>query len=673
MNIFFEIIRNFGMLISISIISSFIGSSDNKSTYNKILQGILFGSAAVIGMLSPVIISEGIIFDGRSVVISICAAFFGPVSGGIATLMPLVLRIYQGGAGMNMGILVIVSSMVIGLIFYDMQNKNNRIMTLKKLYLLGIVVHILMVIYMNALPAELILDTIRKMAFPVMLVYPIVTVLIGWVLIQATLRSRAKIELLENVKIIAESERRFKSIFESSADAILLYKEDKIFDCNQAAADLLGGGEKDYVLGKYPWEISPDKQDNSISSEQKAKKIIKECKEEGTVRFDWQYIDKNGKTLNVEIVITKISIHGEEVFHVLCRDMSEKKELQSKLEYMSYHDKLTGLYNRHFLEEEILRADTKDNYPLTILMADVNGLKLVNDSFGHFAGDELLKTVARVINEGNRKDGVAARVGGDEFIIVLKKTNEDEAKRIVDNIQRLAEKEKIEGIDISITFGWATKSTEGENIKNIQKKAEDFLYKKKLFESPSMRNRTIDTIIHTLHEKNKREEAHSHRVSIISEKIGKALNLSDSDVKELKNMGLLHDIGKIALDENVLNKTGKLTDEEWESIKKHPEIGYRILSTVNEMSEIAEYVLSHHEKWDGSGYPRGIAEEEIPLMARIITIADSFDAMTCERPYRQAMSYRDAIDEIKRCAGTQFDPFLADVFCKMMEADSGEI
>jgi len=278
-------------------------------------------------------------------------------------------------------------------------------------------------------------------------------------------------------------------------------------------------------------------------------------------------------------------------------------------------------------------------------------------------GDELLKKVAEVMKKGCRTDDIIARLGGDEFVILLPKTGALETEQIINRIKGLASIDQIGCcIDISITFGYKTKDNEEENIQEIFKNAEDHMYQRKLFESPSIRGKTIKAIINTLHEKNKREEQHSHRVLALCKSTGEALGLLEHEIAVLKTVGLLHDIGKIAIDENVLNKPGKLTDDEWKEIKRHPEIGYRILNTVNDMADMANYVLCHHESWDGKGYPKGLKGEQIPFVSRIITIADTYDAMTSERSYRSALPEEFVIAELQKNAGIQFDPELVRVF-----------
>jgi len=374
----------------------------------------------------------------------------------------------------------------------------------------------------------------------------------------------------------------------------------------------------------------------------------------------WVWIHDRGKV---------ISWANDGQPHIICgthTDISDKVKKQEEILYLSYCDQLTGLYNRRFYEEELKRLDVKRNLPMTIVMADVNGLKLINDSFGHALGDRLLKKVAEVIKKGCRSDDIVARLGGDEFVIILTKTDEEKAEQIIKRIKALALNENVGSINVSIAFGYETKKTEDESIQDIFKNAEDHMYRHKLYESSSIRNQTIDLIMNTLYEKSNREMLHSMRVSEICEEIAINMNFSQDEVNQIRIAGLMHDIGKMGVDEKILNKTERLNSHEWKEIMKHPEIGYRILSSSNEFSEIADYVLKHHERWDGNGYPRGFIGEEISLQSRIIAVADAFDAMTSDRPYRKGLTVENAISEISKFSGTQFDPSIVKVFINMV-------
>jgi diguanylate cyclase (GGDEF)-like protein/PAS domain S-box-containing protein len=383
-------------------------------------------------------------------------------------------------------------------------------------------------------------------------------------------------------------------------------------------------------------------------------------------------ISKDVKTIPIEDSAAPIfDESGNIVGAVLVfRDVTEKRQKLQSIEYLSYHDELTGLYNRRFYEEEMKRIDTPRNLPLTIVMGDVNGLKLVNDSFGHVIGDELLKKAAKAIKKGCRADDIIARLGGDEFIAILPNTGKTEINDIINRIKTNIDDEKIYDLEISISFGYGTKEKEGQSIQEIFKSAEDSMYRQKLGESSSIKSKTIDLIMNTLYEKNPREQLHSKRVSETCEFISHSMNLSEADTQQMKIAGLMHDIGKIGIDENVLNSPGLLNHQEWEEIKRHSEVGYRILSSCNEFAEIAISVLEHHERWDGKGYPKGLQGEEISLAARIIAIADSFDAMTGERTYKASLSNEEALEEIMKCAGTQFDPNITKVFVKRLLMES---
>ncbi|MBC3888042.1 diguanylate cyclase [Acetobacterium paludosum] len=379
--------------------------------------------------------------------------------------------------------------------------------------------------------------------------------------------------------------------------------------------------------------------------------------------------DLEERIVNVR-VIPKLDDHENHIGNFgTIQDITRIKKTEEKIRYLSYHDYLTGLFNRRFYEEVLSKLDKEENLPLTLVMADVNGLKIINDSFGHAIGDELLKKASEVIKNGCRKSDVVARLGGDEFVIILPKTAQNTAADIIKDIEALAVKEKVKGLKLSIAFGNHTKERKEENIQKILKNAEDNMYQHKLYESTSKRSKTIEIIMNTLYEKSDREMMHSTRVSRICEKIGIEMKFDQDEINRIKTAGLIHDIGKMGIDENILNKRGKLNMDEWKEIKKHPEIGYRILSSVNEFSEMADYILEHHERWDGKGYPKGLKGEEISLQGRIVAVADSFDAMTSDRTYRKGLRKDEAIAEIKRCAGNQFDPNIARLFVEVVYSD----
>ena len=353
-------------------------------------------------------------------------------------------------------------------------------------------------------------------------------------------------------------------------------------------------------------------------------------------------------------------------------DITNIKNMETKLTYLSYYDQLTGLYNRSVFDEELIKGDTQENLPYTIAMVDVNGLKLTNDAFGHLAGDELLKHVANVLKKECRPDHIVARIGGDEFVLLLPKTDHEQARELVKRIYKAVAEDKIDNIVISVSIGWETKLSLEQTMQETFIKAEEHMYRKKLTESQSMRNQTIQVILNTLNEKNEREKIHSEKVSKISKRIGEILKLDAQTLKEIEIAGLMHDIGKIVVNEDLLNKTGKLTDAEYEEIKRHTESSYHILKSVDGYTKLADYVLSHHERWDGKGYPRGLTSTEIPFISRIITVADAYEAMVADRPYRNGMSSEDACKELASCAGTQFDPDIVAAFLESYHPEQEE-
>jgi diguanylate cyclase (GGDEF)-like protein/putative nucleotidyltransferase with HDIG domain len=347
---------------------------------------------------------------------------------------------------------------------------------------------------------------------------------------------------------------------------------------------------------------------------------------------------------------------------VVFRDFTEKKEKLNEIKYLSYHDHLTGLYNRRYIEDSLTRLDTRRNLPFTIMSIDMNGLKLTNDAFGHEMGDKLLISCGKMLREVCRKDDIIGRMGGDEFMILLPNTDEVAAQKVKERIEIASKKIKLDSVIVSLAVGFSTKDAEDMEIQAVMSKADNNMYKNKLKYGKIMRSKTIELLLKNINLKYDSEQIHTERVSQYCEAIAREMGFSENEVDKVKTAAVLHDIGKITISTEILNKPGRLTQDEYEIIKKHPETGYQILKSVDEYAPFALDVLYHHERIDGKGYPEGLKGDEIPLVARIIAVADTYEAMTAKRPYQIPKTKDEAIRELIRCSGSQFDTEIVRVF-----------
>ena len=456
-------------------------------------------------------------------------------------------------------------------------------------------------------------------------------------------------KLLEDLR---ESEGRFEILHNASFGGIAIHDKGIILDCNQGLSNLTGF-TMDELTGM----------DGLLLIAPNYRKYIMEKITSGFEKpYEGKGIRKNGEIYPLKLEGRNIPFKGGTVRVVEFRDITDQKENELELEYAANNDFLTGLHNRKYFEENLLKIDIEKNYPITIVMADINGLKLVNDAFGHDSGDKLLISAANIMNKYSKDNYLVARIGGDEYAIVMPQTTESEAETVINTINTESNRVKVKSINLSISFGYKSKTSNSQDIQEVYRGAEDLMYRQKLIEIPSMRSGAIETILNTLYEKDKNSELHSRIVSRISAKIAKAYGMNSQDIAEVKTAGLLHDIGKIIIPSEIIVKDGKLSNEEYETIKNHSEIGFRILNSTQDMRSISDIVLNHHERMDGKGYPRGVKGSEIPIKSRIIAIADAFDAMTSERTYRKIISNEEALTEIVNNSGTQFDPDLVKVF-----------
>ncbi|WP_051276338.1 diguanylate cyclase domain-containing protein [Desulfovirgula thermocuniculi] len=350
-------------------------------------------------------------------------------------------------------------------------------------------------------------------------------------------------------------------------------------------------------------------------------------------------------------------------------DITERKRYEEQLRYLSLHDPLTGLYNRAFFQEELKRLEASREYPITILVADLDGLKLINDTLGHTFGDEMLKACAQILRNCMRREDVLARIGGDEFAAILPKTDAETAARVAERVLQACQEHNQQHpeLPVYLSIGHATSLTRREPLQETFVRADDLMYRHKLLHKTSVKSRIVDTLVASLEEKDFFSTGHARRMEELCLRLGQRLGLSPYQLDKLSSLARVHDLGKVIVPDHILYKEGPLDENEWELVRQHPERGYRIALSSPELSDMADLILYHHEWWNGQGYPLGQKGEEIPLESRILAIVDAFEVMTSGRPYKKAVSQAEALLELRRCAGSQFDPELVDHFIALVQ------
>lgn len=458
---------------------------------------------------------------------------------------------------------------------------------------------------------------------------------------------------------LEESRKRFRALAKYSTDIILRF--DKDFKClyaNPAVEQIIERNSKS-IIGCTLSEMDLPKNFSDVL-EDLIVFVFKQSEPNDIVYmlgerwYHWSLMPEFSEEKDLNNNVSAVIISA--------RDITDRKVIEEKIRYKSYHDELTGLHNRAYFNEKLEELNHEEYMPLSIILADLNGLKITNDTLGHKAGDQLLIKVSRILEETCREEDIIARIGGDEFVILLPNTTKEITREICDKIKTVCKKSPKDPIKPSVGLGYATKKNNSEPIDVVFKTAEDNMYHNKMYESESSSTTILKSLEELLRESTNETSEHSERLKKMGIAIGKALNLPKESINELALLADLHDLGKVAIPKEILFKKEALTIEEWERVKRHPEIGFKIASSSPKLTQIANGILSHHERWDGTGYPEGLIKEEIPLLARIISIVDAYDVMTTGRPYKQAVSKKEAIKELKACSGSQFDPRLVEIF-----------
>lgn len=785
-----SLLLNTSFLVSISIILNlFFQRIRHQRIRFKILGGIILGLTGIVLMAFSLKLPNGVIFDTRSILIGISGLFYGLLPTSIAALIIIAYRLILGGPGVYMGIAVTVCAAVIGTIWRKIRKNPWRHPRLEY-YVFGLVIHVVMLLCIVLLPKDKILETLRYISLPVIIIYPFGT--LALCLIVTYERKNLTTE-----RMLTESEIRFQAVCERAPVGITVETSEQILYANSKLSKILGmtipeiqstswqsythpddldqdvenferllNGEIDqydhikrYVIdGKVIWihlfvamlhrdaiasnseyiciiqDITKevDREQNLINSERRqgetavfletllnsipdhifykdkqgvylgcnkafelasgipkdhlvgkndyeiydaatAEEFVssdhKVLKDAEQIRTEETIVYPNGDKIITETLKTRYyDSEGNPAGLIgISRDITDRKKKEERIEYLSVHDIMTGLYSRMYFDTELYRTDAMQALPYSVIMLDINSLKLTNDLFGHSEGDKVIIQTAKLLEKCFAR-GIVARIGGDEFSVLLPGMDEEELKSAIAGMNRELEEERTNNrqvfVPLSISYGYATKNSAEQTISEILKTAEEHMYRRKLLEHQSIRSTLLSTIKELLFSKSNETMEHANRMVSLAKSLGDAVGLSEADMDALELMATLHDVGKIGISNYILSKPGYLEDTEWTEIRKHPEIGYRIALTIPELQGIAGYILCHHERWDGGGYPQGLSGQDIPYISRLISVVDAYDAMTQDRPYRKAISRDEACKELQMNAGTQFDP---DIVNRMIE------
>lgn len=450
---------------------------------------------------------------------------------------------------------------------------------------------------------------------------------------------------------------------------VIFYKDmdSKYVYANRECRDFYAERGVHNIFGKTDEEINP----NNIQVERFVRddKILAETK--APIVTEVTFKDKNGNRIYRENVKVPLIDENGEMIGVVGRalDITDKKLYQERLEYLSYTDILTGVKNRTCFQEKEKEFSEKEHMPLGVIMGDANGLKLVNDTFGHNEGDRLLRDIATVLKNTCENRGEVFRIGGDEFVVLIPNADIEMCDWMINKIEKACAQYDNDLFNISIALGASIKEDSNRDIYEVLKEAEEKVYSRKLVQNKSIKASILNALKVSLGVRSVETEQHTERVAVSAGLVGAKLQLERDKIDELKIAADLHDIGKIGISEKILLKPDKLTDEEYEIMKTHSEKGYRIVKASGDLKNVAEGVLYHHERWDGKGYPMGLKGDEIPLISRIISVCDSYDVMISNRVYKKAITKDMAIEELKKCSGTQFDPMVVEAFLEIAEIE----
>ena len=465
---------------------------------------------------------------------------------------------------------------------------------------------------------------------------------------------------------LAKSEYNLRHITDNMTDIIIQVDSVGRFVYISPSLYTITGWQPEELLGTNIFDlVHPEDAANALD-------IVRECIREGTSgRAEFRFKTRQDGYKWLEgIGRANYNDSGEMIGGIInYREIEERKKAEKEIQYLIDYDVLTKLYNRSFFERRVSELDNSNTVPVAILVCDVDGLKLVNDTLGHTVGDRLLLNAAKLLKNYSPAKATVARIGGDEFAVLIPDYDDEILNELLNSIRSAIKQinDASSDMPISISMGYAIRVSPQEKTMEAFKRADEAMYREKLMHSRSNRSAIVEVVMRALEARDYITEGHGERMQTFVVALGEAIGMHEHEINDLCLFARFHDIGKVGVPDQILFKQDKLTSEEYAEMKKHCEIGFRIVQSSPDFVHIADWILKHHEWWDGNGYPLGLKGGDIPLQCRVLAIADAFDAMMNDRPYRKAMDIEEIKTELRRCAGTQFDPILIEYFLTILE------
>lgn len=466
-------------------------------------------------------------------------------------------------------------------------------------------------------------------------------------------------ELQERLMELERINIRNKALLNGIPDAFLVTDKDGNISEFHPAANPVGKLFTNGLKNKNIYQIFPEDVSAVFGSY-----IIKMQTQDDVFQFNFELSLDNSYSY---YEARAIRVYENEFLFII-RDISEMYLMIERLKYLGSRDYLTGLYNRAVFEEYMKSYENSEYESVGMIICDVDGLKIINDTLGHKAGDYVLMTTADIISKCFEKEAVIARIGGDEFGILVHSVNELQLEEICKKIEDETANynNSDDKIQIGVSVGYSYSTTTKGITEILFQEADNVMYRKKMLKNTGIRSTIVKTLMKALEARDYITEGHAERLGNIAVQIGEKIGFSESSLDEIRLLAKFHDIGKVGIPDSILFKKGRLTEEEMRIMMGHCEIGHRIANSAPELSHIANFILMHHEKWDGTGYPIGLKGYDIPIECRVIAIADAYDAMSNDRPYRKALSKNEIVNEVIENSGTQFDPEIVKIFIEII-------